>query len=95
MHLNLVPFAALWVVLAATVLVLFVRRRMVASHEDDQIHVLNAAPIAQQVAVANKLDHIDKWGKTLTVIAVAYGLLVAAAFLYQFWVSSTEIPTGL
>jgi hypothetical protein len=48
----------------------------------------------QQVAIANKLDQIDKWGKILTVIAVVFGLLVGAAYVYQVWVQSTQIQPG-
>ena len=94
MHLNLMPFFVLWIVLASAVIALIVRRKIVANQEDDQLHVLNAAPVAQQVAVAQKLDQIDKWGKTLTVIAVVFGLLVAAAYVYQVWVQSTQVPSG-
>ena len=94
MHLNLVPFIVIWILLATTVLVQFVRRKMVASHEDDNLHVLNTAPIAEQAAVANKLDQIDKWGKILTVITVVYGLLVGAAWVYQFFVQSAQNTSG-
>lgn len=94
MHLDLRPFIGLWIALAIAVIVLFVKRKTVASHEDDTLHVLNAAPIAEQAAVANKLDQIDKWGKLLTVIAVVYGLLVGAAYVYQFFVRSSQINSG-
>ncbi|HTS31744.1 MAG TPA: hypothetical protein VMH81_38005 [Bryobacteraceae bacterium] len=95
MHINLIPFVAVWIVLACSVLVLFVRRRLVASHEDDHLHVLQGGPIAQQFTVANQLDRIDKWGKILTAITAVFGLLVAAAYVYQFFVQSAQIPTGL
>ena len=92
--MNLLPFVVLWIVLATIVIAMIVRRKMVAAHEDDQLHVLNTAPVAQQAAVANKLDQIDKWGKILTVITVVYGLLLGALYVYQFFVQSTQIPTG-
>jgi len=66
----------------------------VASHEDDTLHVLQGGPIGEQVAVANKLEQIDKWGKILTVIAVVFGLLVGAAYVYQVWVQSSQINPG-
>lgn len=94
MNLDLRPFIVLWIVLATTVIALIVRRKMVASHEDDTLHVLQGAPITQQVAVAHKLDQIDKWGKILTVIAVVLGLLVGAAYVYQVWVQSSQINPG-
>jgi hypothetical protein len=94
MNLDLRPFFVLWIVLATAVIALIVRRKMVASHEDDTLHVLQGGPIGEQVAVANKLEQIDKWGKILTVIAVAFGLLVGAAYVYQVWVQSSQINPG-
>lgn len=94
MNLDLRPFFVLWIVLATVVIALIVRRKMVASHEDDSLHVMQSGAIAQQVALANKLDQIDKWGKILTVIAVVFGLLVGAAYVYQVWMQSYQIPTG-
>lgn len=92
--IDLRPFFVLWLVLATAVIALIVRRKMVASHEDDTLHVLQGAPMGQQQAVANKLDQIDKWGKILTVIAVVFGLLVGAAYVYQVWVQSSQINPG-
>ena len=94
MNLDLRPFFVLWVILAASVIVLIVRRKMVASHEDDTLHVMQGAAVTQQVVVANKLEQIDRWGKILTAIAVAFGLLVAGAYVYQVWVNSTQINPG-
>ncbi|MBZ5617143.1 MAG: hypothetical protein LAQ69_00220 [Acidobacteriia bacterium] len=94
MNINLMPFIVLWIVLATIVIALIVRRRMVSSHEDDTLHVLQGAPVAHQAVLANKLDQIDKWGKIFTVIVVVFGLLLGAAYLYQTWVQSTQLPTG-
>jgi hypothetical protein len=91
MTLDLRPFFVLWIVLATAVIALFFRRKMVASHEDDSLHVLQGGPIGEQLAVANKLDKIDKWGKILTVIVVILGLLIGAAYVYQVWVQSSQI----
>lgn len=93
MPTSFVPFVVLWSVMAAAVLALVVRRKMIASHEDDQIHVLDggAAVSQQQVQVAAKLDQIDKWGKTLTIVTVAFGLLLAVAYIYYGWVTGSKI----
>jgi hypothetical protein len=82
-----VPFVVLWVVLAAAVIALIIYRRIVSAGEDDMIHVSDAgASIAShQVSVAQKLDQIDKWGKMLTVITVAYGVILGAVYMYQSW----------
>ena len=66
-----VRFLILWVVLAVTVLALFVWRKTVARNEDDNLHVLDGAAVQQtrqQAAVAQKLELIDKWGKILTIV---------------------------
>lgn len=85
-----VPFVVLWVVLAVAVIGLIIYRRFVSAGEDDMIHVAEAGEAvisAHQVTVAQKLDQIDKWGKTLTVVTVVYGLALAGIYVYQSWMS--------
>ena len=50
-----------------------------------------AAVAQQQVGLSQRLDHIDKWGKILTIIAVVYGLILASVYFYQSWVASSSI----
>ncbi|MGA2272093.1 MAG: hypothetical protein ABSH00_00965 [Bryobacteraceae bacterium] len=84
-----VPFVVLWAALALAVIGLIVYRRFVSAGEDDMIHVSDAAGsvTSHQVSVAQKLDQIDKWGKTLTVITVVYGVVLASVYVYQSWMS--------
>ena len=84
-----VPFVALWAVLAVAVIGLIVYRRFVSASEDDMNHISDASGTvtSQQVTVAQKLDQIDKWGKTLTVITVVYGVVLASVYVYQSWMS--------
>jgi len=84
-----VPFVALWAMLAVAVIGLIVYRRFVSASEDDMIHISDASGTvtSQQVTVAQKLDQIDKWGKMLTVVAVAYGVVLAGIYVYQSWMS--------
>ena len=82
--MNLIPLVVSWAVLATAVLVLALYRRAVANKEDDYVHVENDVS-AQQVAVAKKLEAIDKWGKILTIIAAAFGLIIIALFMYNGW----------
>ena len=79
----------LWAVLALAVISLIVYRRVVAAGEDDMIHISDAAGsvTSQQVTVAQKLDQIDKWGKTLTVITAVFGIVLVGIYVYQSWVS--------
>jgi hypothetical protein len=79
--MNLVPLFAIWAVFALAVLVLLIRRKMVSSHEDDQLHVMSAAN-PEQVVVASKLEVIDKWGKIMTVITVVLGVIIAGLYIW-------------
>ncbi len=94
MNLDLRPFLGVEILLALVVIVMIAWRKAVARGEDDSLHVLQGDAPPQQAAVAHKLDTIDKWGKTLTVIAVAFGLLVGAVYVYQVWVQSARLPIG-
>ena len=85
---NLLPYAVLWGVLAIAVLFLVLYRRSVSSHEDDSIHLEGTVPV-EQVSLAHRLAMIDRWGKSLTVVAVLYGLALAALYMYQVW---TTVP---
>jgi hypothetical protein len=89
MHLDLRPFIGVEILLAAVVIAMIAWRKAVARGEDDTLHVLQGDALPNQVAVAHKLDVIDKWGKTLTVIAVVFGVIVAVAYIYQAWVQRT------
>ena len=95
MHFDLHPFLILWLVVIAGVVVLAFRRRSVALQEDPALHLgmAHASTAAEQVAVAKKLEQIDKWVKLLIIIAVAFGVLLAAAALYKAWVLGPS--TGL
>jgi len=88
MHVDLHPFLILWLVVIAGVVVLVFRRRSVALQEDPALHLgmAHASTAAEQVAVAKKLEQIDKWVKLLIIIAIAFGILLAAAALYKAWV---------
>ncbi len=94
MHLDLRPFLALWLLVIAAVIVVAFWRRSVAVNEDDALHLgtTELGTAAQQVVIARKLEQIDKWIKVLTVIAIIFGILLAAGYLYKGWVSG---PAGL
>ena len=91
--MTLIPYAVVWAVLATVVLALYIWRRAVAKNEDETLHVLDAeaAQISQQVVIAKKLEVIDRWGKTLTVIVVIYALVLAALYIYNVWEASTRV----
>jgi len=85
-----VPFVVLWAALALTVIGLIIYRRFVAAGEDDMIHVSSdaaGASASHQASVSQRLDLIDKWGKMLTMVVVAYGVALGGVYVYQSWMS--------
>lgn len=96
MTFNFVPFVISWAAFATVVIALAIYRKVVSSSEDDTLHVLHgASATVQQVAVAHKLESIDKWGKILTVATVLYGIGIGCLYFYQLWITqSTAIVAG-
>ncbi len=91
MNISLIPFVAGWIALACGVAGLAIYRRLVAAGEDDMLHVMdNESHVQKQVAMARRLDTVDRWGKILTVVVTIYGVLLAAAYAYQIWVEGTR-----
>jgi hypothetical protein len=92
MNINLMPFGASWVVLAVAILILAIYRHRLSSQEDDTLHVSDpqAAQITKQALEAHRIEVIDRWGKLLTVIGVVYGLLLGAAYFYQYWTQTSN-----
>ena len=90
MNFNLLPFAVLWMALALVVIGLIAYRKWIAKDEDDSLHIADSemGMVSRQVVVANKLEVVDRWGKALTVVALVYGLAVAAIYLLQNWRAS-------
>ena len=88
-NIHLLPYAVSWGVLAIVVLTLILYRRSITSHEDDSIHLEGSGP-AEQVALAHRLNVVDRWGKALTVLTVVFGLVLAGIYMYQVW---TNVPS--
>lgn len=84
---------SLWLALGAAIMAMALYRKTVSRNEDDMLHLAPGSDriVQQQAAVAGQLDWIDKWGKTLTVIEVLFGIALAGAWLYQAWIESTKV----
>jgi len=91
-NIALTPFLAAWIALACAVAILAIYRKTISSHEDDSLHVsaVNDVNVGHQAEVAHRLEIVDRWGKTLTVIVVVYGLALAGAYVYQMWVEGSR-----
>jgi hypothetical protein len=90
MNISFVPFTVVWALLAIVVLGLIVYRKLVSLKEEETLHLADATEANHQAVIAHKLDWIDKWGKLLTVVALVYGLLLAAAYTYHVWLTMSS-----
>lgn len=83
--INLTPAVVIWVILAIATLGLALYRKLISASEEDLIHLGPGEErrIPEQVALAARLKAVDRWGKTLTVVTVAIGLVMASVYLYQ------------
>jgi hypothetical protein len=95
--MNATFVVAIWAVLGIATLLLLVYRIVMSTHsEEDVVHLGpgEEGEIPKQVALAKKLDKIDRWGKTLTIITAVIGLGLASAYLYQAWLSPNPGPNN-
>jgi len=91
-NINFLPFLVVWVLLAVTVVVLFLMHRSIARQEDAHLNVLETAAAAQQqVVLDRKLAVVDKWGKILTAVTVVSGLALAILYFIQSWEQMSRI----
>lgn len=92
--MNMIPYIAIWAVIGIAVLALALYRKILTFHGDDEfVHLTEGEQrlIPQQLALGHRLQVIDRWGKTLTVITAAYGLLIVAVVLFEAWRASLEL----
>jgi len=89
----MLPFVVLWLALASAVVGLAVYRKLIARNEDECLHMgeTDRQLIARQTFIAQRLDAVDKWGKSLTVVAAVFGAILFAIYIYGVWMSSLRI----
>jgi len=86
---------AVWAAMAVCVLALFIYRSTLTRGEDDTLHVEHQTEKdAELQLIARKLAPVDKWGKTLTIIAVVYGLIIALYWSYVIGFSDSARGMG-
>jgi len=81
-----------WAVLTIGVITLALFRKFSTRNEDSFVHLSDAeAPvITEQVTVARKLEKIDYWGKTLTVVDIAFLAVLLGIVFYNAWRTSLD-----
>jgi hypothetical protein len=82
----------LWAVLTVVVIMLAVFRKIAARNEDAFVHLADSevSNIPPQAAVARRLDLIDFWGKSLTVVDAAFLVVLLGIVCYNAWQISLE-----
>ncbi len=93
MNINMTPFIAIWACIAAAAIILGLYRRFLTRNEDDYVHVAEgeANRIPQQIALAQRLDSIDRWERILIAATVIVGVVIGAAYLYELWDQSSRL----
>jgi hypothetical protein len=79
------PWVISWIVLGVCILVLAVYRKLLANREDDIVHVTSGESkvFSKQLNIAQRLQKIDFWGKTLTIVLAVYGLALVGLLVYR------------
>jgi len=82
----------IWVAMAVVTAGLALYRKFVSREEVDVIHLRDneSAVVSSQENFAHQLDSIDRWGKILTIALIAYGVVLAGAYMYFAWVESSK-----
>lgn len=91
--MNLLPYLSIWAILAVWVLALGGYRILVARRDDATLDVLerNDHVIAQQKLAIQKIGTLDRWGLSLTVVTILYGLVIAVVYLAHLWQEGAKI----
>ena len=91
MHIDFTPFTVIWGLLALAVLLMAGYRKTISVKEEETLHLTDPVETNHQVQIAHRLEVVDKWGKLLTVVVAAYGLLLLIAYTYQTWIRTTNL----
>jgi len=91
--MNWTPYLAIWSFFAAIVLALAVYRKMLSNAEDDSLHVSDGAAklIPEQIANAQRIAVVEKWGKSLTAVVLLAGLVLAGIYFYGVWTTGASV----
>jgi hypothetical protein len=90
--MNLSAYIVIWAALALVVLGLAIYRNLLGIREGT-LHVSGggASMVAQQIKGFRKEETIERWGERLTVLVVAYGLVLAIIYLYHLSEYGTRV----
>jgi len=92
MQSTLTIQAAVWLAAATALCALAVYRKIISRSEVDVIHLRQSETplILGQEILAHRLASIDRWGKLLTIILIAYGVLLSCGYMFLAWKDSVQ-----
>ncbi len=76
---------AVWIVVFAALLIVYVYRKMVDSSADELVHLSDAndGVLAKQKATASKLQQLDRLVTILAIVFVVWGVALGSYQIYQ------------
>lgn len=76
---------ALWLVILAALLGVYVYRRMVGSSADELVHLSDATDtvLAKQENTATKIQQLDRLVMILAIVFVVYGVVLGGFTIYR------------
>jgi len=79
-------------VLVVSVLILGTMRKLIGRQEEELLlHVGDPDIVEKKSYLVHRVDLIEKWGKTLTVVTLAYGILVLVYYLWLGWQQGARV----
>ena len=95
--MNATFVVSVWIVLGVATLILAIYRRVLATHQEEDVLRLGPGEegkVVKQTSLAHRLTAIDHWGISMTVITAIFGIGLASAYLYQAWESPNPGPNN-
>jgi len=94
--MSYTPFVVILAVLAVIVVVLITYRSKLTAREDDTIHIHDGeeSQMANQAALAAKVEKVDKLGKILTALLVVGAVALLAAWVYFEQIADSGVRMG-
>jgi hypothetical protein len=91
-ELKFLPYTIAWALLLVVVVILAIVRSKIAGQGDDTLKLSDGevGAISIQVQVAKKLSTVETVGKSLTVLLVVSGLILAGLYGWTLF-NSTEM----
>lgn len=92
--MNMTVHLSLVALLAVALLAVWMYRKWLDDHEDHNIHLHNTASdtntIVTQQTINKKLEVLERAIHYLTIVVIAYGLIVVGLAIYNAWSASNN-----